>query len=320
MRSSAPSRRFGFAVALCALLVCSAAEGWAQQVASTRNTASATRAPAAPTTDEERVTQLSEQLARGSSDKAKLSAIAGMIRLGHRTAVRPLLGALGDPSTSVRALAAAGLGKLGAKSALAPLRQVTAEDPSEQVRTRAREAIRAIIKANDLTDESEAPSSERKAGFGRQARTTEPSPDLYVVVKTCNDDSPGRTDKKTRAAHADLLRQTMTSELAAAPLVTSASSVAKRLSLRSRAVDASVIKLTMTSKGASYEIAAELRLVISDDAGRMLSTLTGGAKVTVPKRGFNWSYLPELRRNAIEGAVRGLFDKLLAHLRSPLAA
>lgn len=318
MRSSARSLRLGFAVALT-LLVLAGGQAWAQQVASTRN--GPTSAPqAAPTTDEQRVAQLAEQLARGSSDKAKLSAIAGMIRLGHRTAVRPILSALEDPSPTVRALAAAGLGKLGAKSALAPLRQVTAEDPSEQVRTRAREAIRAIIKANDLTDESEAPSPERKAGFGRQARTTEPSPDLYVVVKTCNDDSPGRADKKTRAAHAELLRQTMTSELAAAPLVTSASSVAKRLSLRSRAVDASVVKLTMSSKGASYEIAAELRLVISDDAGRMLSTLTGGAKVKVPKRGFNWSYLPELRKNAIEGAVRGLFDKLLAHLRSPIAA
>lgn len=318
MRSPAPSRRFGLAAALSTLLVLFGAQlGWAQQVSSTR------AAPASAThalTDEERVAQLAEQLARGASDKAKLSAIAGLIRLGHRTAVRPLLAALEDPSTTVRALAAAGLGKLAAKSALAPLRQITAEDPSEQVRTRAREAIRAIIKANDLTDESEAPSAERKAGFGRQARTTEPSPDLYVVVKTCNDDSPGRTDKKARAAHADLLRQTMAAELAAAPLVTSTSSVAKRLNLRSRAVDASVVKLTMSSKGTSYEIAAELRLVISDDAGRMLSTLTGGAKVTVPKRGFNWSYLPELRKNAIEGAVRGLFGKLLVHLRSPLSA
>lgn len=264
--------------------------------------------------------QLAEQFSRGASEKAKLSALAGMIRLGHRAAVRPLVAALGDQSVTVRALAAAGLGKLGAKSALAPLRQVTAEDESEQVRARAREAIRAIIKANDLTDESEAPSAERKAGFGRQARITEPSPDLYVVVKTCNDDSPGRTDKKTRATHAELLRRTMTSELAAAPLVTAAPAVAKRLSLRTRAVDASVVKLTMRAKGSSYEIAAELRLVISDDAGRMLSTLTGGAKVTVPKRGFNWSYLPELRKNAIEGAVRGLFDKLIAHLRSPISA
>ena len=63
------------------------------------------------------------------------------------------------------------------------------------------------------------------------------------------------------------------------------------------------------------EIEAELRLAISDDKGKMLSFLSGGAKIQVPKRTFDAKYLPNLRKEALENAMRGMFDKLLKHLR-----
>ncbi len=265
---------------------------------------------------EDRVQPLAEILGRAdASEKSKMSAIAALVRLGDKRGARPLIAALADDNATVRALAAAALGKLGAKGALAPLRAASA-DPNEAVRARAKEAIRAIIKANDLSEESAEQASADKAGFGREARTTERNPDLYVVVKSCNDDSPGRADKQTRQAHAELLRTVMGTELAAAPLVTSAPAVAKRLRLHARVVDASVVKMGLRSKGNVLEVEAELRLVISDESGKMLSTLTGGAKVAMPKRGFNWSYLPQLRKDAIASALHGLFDDLLVHLRT----
>ena len=322
MRPRATVRRLFPAAAIGAfaalVLTLAATPGRAQSVKVASAPAPAEHAPAEP----DRVQPLADVLARpGASEKSRLSAVAALARLGDRRAVRPLIDALADPSATVRALAAAALGKLGAKSALAPLRQATGDD-SEAVRTRAKQAIRAIIKANDLSDESveASASAEGRAGFGRDARATQNNPDLYVLVKSCNDDSPGRADKKTRATHADLLRAVMTSELAAAPLVTSTATVAKRLSLRPRAVDASVVKMDLRAKGRYLELEAELRLVISDDSGKMLSMLTGGAKVSVPRKGFNWSYLPQLRKDAIESAVRGLFGKLLVHLRSTVAA
>ena len=76
-----------------------------------------------------------------------------------------------------------------------------------------------------------------------------------------------------------------------------------------------VVKLDVTPSGAYMEIEASLRLAISDDKGKMLSFLSGGAKVQVPKRTFDAKYLPNLRKEALENAMRGLFDKLLAHLR-----
>jgi hypothetical protein len=44
--------------------------------------------------------------------------------------------------------------------------------------------------------------------------------------------------------------------------------------------------------------------------------LSGGAKVQVPRKTFDARYLPKLRKEALENAMRGMFDKLLLHLRN----
>ena len=283
-------------------------------------TASANSSGNSSVTDE-RVAHLAAIVTKPSSnEKSKLSAIAALGRMADRRAVRPLVAALNDSSVTVRALAAVSLGKLGQKSALSSLRQASS-DESETVRARVADAIVAISKANGLTPQATtASTSGSGAGFGRDSRVTEQNPDLYVVMKSCNDDSPGRTEKKDRLVHAEVLRATMMTELRAAPLVTSAATEAKRLRLHPRMVDVSVTKMILRTKGKMLEVETELRLAISDDNGKMLSFISGGAKVQVPKKGFNWSYLPNLRKEALENAVRGLFGKLVAHLRSTVAA
>jgi hypothetical protein len=47
----------------------------------------------------------------------------------------------------------------------------------------------------------------------------------------------------------------------------------------------------------------------------MLSFLTGGAKVQVPRGTFREHYLPQLRGEAIEGAVRSVHGDLVAFLK-----
>jgi hypothetical protein len=47
----------------------------------------------------------------------------------------------------------------------------------------------------------------------------------------------------------------------------------------------------------------------------MISFLSGGAKVQVPKSKYRASILPSMRKDALEGAMQGMFDKLLVHLR-----
>jgi len=279
---------------------------------------------AGPAHADTRVGELTKTLTTSSSDKARISAVAALARLNDRTTMKPLVGALVDPNPQVRALAAAALGRLGHKSAL-PALKAAADDADPTVSARAKEAAIAVAKANHLPApwpvavaapaQPQARKYGGRAGFGRQAHAVENHPDLYVMINSSADDSPGKADKVARKAHSEILKQTLSASFKATPLVTTTHADAQRWGLDPRHLDLSVIKLEVAQSGQYIEIEAQLRLAISDDKGKMLSFLSGGAKVQIPKRTFNAKYLPSLRKEAIENAMRGMFDKLLTHLR-----
>lgn len=275
----------------------------------------------APSYAGDRVADLTQMLS-SSSEKTRLSAVVSLARLGDKRALKPLVTALHDPSAQVRAIAAIGLGHLGHKAALPSLKNAAIDDTDETVRDKAREAAALVAKANGMPDELAASTQNAQAmqprhgsGFGRAPHAVEDHPDLFVEVKSSSDDSPGSAPKAMRQAHADFLKQTLNDELKAAPQVTIAASEAQRWGLDARHIDLSVVKLDVAQNGATVEIEAELRLAISDDTGKMLSFLSGGAKVQVPRAKFKAQNLPELRKEALEGAMRGMFDKLITHLR-----
>ena len=273
----------------------------------------------------ERVAELTALLTTSSSEKARISAVAALAKLNDKAAMKPLVGALADPSAQVRAVAAAALGKLGHKAAL-PALKTAAADPDASVCARAREAAVAVAKANDLPDPWPAPAptgptanartSGGSAGFGRQARAISTRPDLYVTIKSAADDSPGKANKKTRLLHGEILKATLTDSFKAAPLVTTLPAEAQRYGLDPRQLDLSVTRLEVVYGEANVEIDAQLRLAISDTRGKMLSFLSGGAKVQIPRKTYDARYLPALRKEALENAMRGMFDKVLTQLRS----
>jgi len=264
-----------------------------------------------------------------SSDKARISAVVSLARLNDRAALKPLVTALHDPNPQVRALAASALGRLGHKAAL-PALKAAVDDPDDTVRARAKDAAVAVAKANKLPDpfpkeaavataamdSPQARKSGGRAGFGRQAHALENHPDLFVTINTSADDSPGKADKAARKVHGEILRQTLSDSFKSQPMVTTVATDAQKWGLDPRHLDISVTKLEVLQAGTMIEVEAQLRLAISDDSGKMLSFLSGGAKVQVPKRTFDAKYLPNLRKEALENAARGLFDKLLAHLRT----
>ena len=268
----------------------------------------------------DRIGDLTTMLA-SSSEKTRISAVVSLAKLGDKRALKPLVTALHDPNAQVRALAAAALGKLGHKAALPALTEMASDDTDEAVRARAREAAEAIAKVNhiasDLPAQPAQPAQARRttAGFGHSPHAVDDKPDLYVLIKGTNDDSPGKADKPTRKANADILKQALLDELKAAPQVTMTASVAQRWGLDARHIDLSVVKMELVQAGGYVEMQTELRLAISDDTGKMISFLSGGAKVQVPRSKFNQSAVPMMRRDALEGAMRGMFDKLIAHLR-----
>ena len=275
----------------------------------------------APARADDRTDRLASML-QSSSEKTRVSAVAALAKIGDKRALKPLVVALKDPSATVRALAAAALGQLGHRACLPALRGLAADDPDETVRDRARLAAAQVAKANHLPDatapaQANAPAQPRRrsSGFGNSPHAVESRPDLYVAVKSSRDDSPGKADAPTRKVHADVVKQALVESLNAAPQVTMIAADAQRWGLDPRHIDVSVTKCEMSRIGGTVEVNAELRLAISDEHGKMLSFLSGGAKVQVPGAKFNMKYLPQLRREALENAMRGMFDKLLAHLR-----
>lgn len=257
-----------------------------------------------------------------SSEKTRLSAVLSLARLGDKRTLKPLVTALHDPSAGVRAIAATALGKLGHKAALPALKSAAQDDLDDTVRTKAREAAILVAKANHLTDDAGATATtdagqarKKVSGFGRSPHAVDDHPDLYVTIKGTNDDSPGKTDKTTRKTHAEILKTALSDQLKVAPQVTMAATDAQRWGLDPRMIDVSVTKLELVQVGTNMEMQAELRLAISDDKGKLISFLAGGATVQIPVAKYKPKFLPGMRKDALEGALKGMFDKLLAHLR-----
>ena len=266
---------------------------------------------------DDRVAELAQMLS-SSSQKTRLSAVVSLARLGDKSTLRPLVSALRDPDPDVRAIAATALGHLGHPAALPALRNAATSDKDARVRAHAHQAAVLVARANHLPDQL-APAARTAVrvphGFGHSPHAVYDRPDLFVTIKTWSDDSPGRADKATRKLNAEIVHHTLADALQTAPQVTMAASEAQRWGLEARHIDLSIVKLSVTPIGANIEVEAELRLAVSDDTGKMLSFLSGGAKVDVPRGKFNVAYLPTMRREALEGAMRGMVDKLIAHLR-----
>ena len=265
----------------------------------------------------DQIDDLTKALA-SSNQKTRMSATVSLARLGDKRTLKPLVTALHDPDAAIRALAASALGKLKHKAALPALRSAATDDTDDTVKAKARDAAIAVAKANNLPNElpkAEVVQARHTTGFGHSPHAVEDKPDLYVLIKGANDDSPGKADKATRKTNAEILKQALLDELKTAPQVTMTESVAQRWSLDARHIDLSVVKMEVVQAGSYIEMQTELRLAISDDTGKMISFLSGGAKVQVPKSKFNTNALPMMRKDALEGAMRGMFDKLITHLR-----
>ena len=267
----------------------------------------------------DRVTRLTKMLG-SSNEKTKLAAVVSLAKIASKRALKPLVTkALKDPNAKVRALTAAALGNVGTKATLPALKRAATGDSDPRVRRAARDSAILVAEkhrvGSPFPDVHAARAPTSGPGFGTQPRVLENQPDLYVTIKNANDDSPGTADKKVRQANAAIVRGVLMQHCKSAPLVTMAASDARRFGLPSRQIDVSVTRLHLARSGNVMELDAQLRVAISDDQGKMLSFLSGGAKVQVPAATFQSRYLPQMRREALENAMRGMVDKLLAHLR-----
>lgn len=268
-------------------------------------------APVAVCADE--IDTLTSTLATSKHDKARIAAVVALGRLKDKRALRPLVAALKDENHLVRAVAAAALGELGHKAALPALQQA-ASDGDKIVRKRATEAIATIRNVNELPAQATAKTA-KKAGFGNSPRAVAPRPELYVSLKSAADDSAGKFSKAVRKERAELAKQLLARQIADSSEVTTEKTMADKYGIGRHNVDLSITNFQHVVRGPYVEIECDLRIALSNDRGKMLSFLSGGAKVQVPKKTFRESYLPNLRREALENAVKGIYGDMVKHMR-----
>jgi hypothetical protein len=276
----------------------------------------------APVRAEDRVAALNRMLG-SSSDKTRLAAVLALAKLGEPRVDKPLIRALHDPSARVRGVAAAALGRLDCDAALPALRVLAENDADPNVRNAASTAAMKISTVHpggrparpeaDVEARRPPPGGERSRG----AYAIEPHPAVWVLINSSTDESPGTADPAARRGHAELIKRALLDRLRSETSITAVASDARRWSLEARHLDLSVTRLAATRSGNMIEVDAQLRIAISDDSGKMLSFLSGGAKVQVPAARFDARYLPNLRKEALDNAMRGMFGKLLAQLLDP---
>ncbi len=258
----------------------------------------------------DRVHDLSRTLVHSQQEKERIAAAVSLARLGDARAIKPLVQALRDPQRMVRAMAAMALGHLADDSALPALQRATA-DTDEMVRKRALEAISSIRNRVAAT----TGGAERRAGFGSSPHRVGPEPVLYIALKSTLDESKAPLTKKERSAHGTKMRAWLLRELDRQTDVTMSDGEARTLKLDKNTIDVSIVKLDLQERGTFSEVECQIRIAISDDRGKMLSFLTGGAKVQVPRATFRPRYLPQLRLEAIENAVKSVHQDMLGYLR-----
>jgi hypothetical protein len=277
----------------------------------------------APPAQADRVTDLAERLNKSKSDKARIAAAVSLGRLKDKRALKPLVKALQDKNIVVRSLAASALGGLGDSRALPALRRATL-DKDKTVRKRATEAIGLIRKstsktAGNKTDRYMVKSRTIRAAHyrvdGRESPRLSPrKPDLFVSIRSAADKSKGKSSKKARKERASRMKGLMSTELKGAKRLTTNTTIAEDLDLPVYAVDLSITRLERVVNGPWVEVQCELRIAISNERGKMISFLTGGAKVQVPKRAFRRQFEPNMRREALENSVKSVHQDLVRYL------
>ncbi|MBI2894597.1 MAG: HEAT repeat domain-containing protein [Deltaproteobacteria bacterium] len=253
--------------------------------------------------DRERVRQLVSLL--GNHDfRVRVQACLSLGRVGGSGARVPLERALRDDQPAVRAAAAVSLARLGDRAALPALRR-TQMDSATVVRQQIDLAIRALSRL--APDEVDWNAIRVAIGVGAMANR-----------------SQVRGDELRQR-----LRDVILGELRAAGtvVITPGAPDARFLQEVGRRrveryfLEGTVAHMSRQSTSRTQSVRCEISLMVLSDPGRELRMLLNGAATAEESRdNFNVARERRMQDQALEGAVRGAFSRLLRTLSTPARA
>jgi len=219
----------------------------------------------------------------------RLQAAVVLGKLRDPRSVPSLLRALGDENETVRGLAAQVLGDIGEPSVVIALDHARRSDSSAFVRNRANEALAKI-----------QPEAQAHRGGGSSARA------LHVEV--------GGVGAKAKASPelTQRLREYIIRELSRTPGLT-----LEGKPLSGFLIDSSITNVSRRLTDQWVEITCEVSFVVGRLPSRAMVMMTsGGATVQAPRVGMRPDKEKALQFDALEGAVQGAHENLLAFLKT----
>jgi hypothetical protein len=234
----------------------------------------------------DRVDDLCRVLVGDPSWRVRVQAAAVLRRMHEPRAMPSLLRALDDPSESVRGVAAEVLGELDDARAVDALERVR-RDRSAFVRQKAADALARLQRPPSTAPSRGGPVKVFVGGVGSKARHLPAS----LTIR---------------------LRELVTRELERTPGLT-----LEGQPLSGFLIDSAITEMSQRTTDDWVEISCEVSLIVGRLPSKAMVMMTsGGATVQAPKLGFRPERALELQTDALEGAVHGAHENLLAFLKT----
>ena len=248
----------------------------------------------APARSAPRIEDVEHSLLYDPSYKVRVDAALVLGRLRQERSVSPLITALKDPQPAVRASAVRALGFIptpGSREAVTS----SLNDPAPVVRHMARYALRHLGPAVDDT----TPLPPGEPGIRRRA-VAKPSFDVKPI---------GDPEHKAGPALRSHMRDFLVDQLR--PFGDVAFSERPAM----YAIDGVIKTLSVETEGPAVEVKCAVQLVVSrQPGGGVFLTTSGEATVLKPRRQWRPHLRASLEVTALEAAVRGASEDLVAQL------
>jgi hypothetical protein len=238
----------------------------------------------------DRVDDLCRSLTTDPSWRVRLQAAVVLGKLHDARAVPSLLRALADENETVRGISAQVLGDLGDGAALSALQRARTNDSSTFVRDKASQAVTRL-----------------EAAVAKNAAPAKQPGKVHVEV--------GGIGVKPRHVSPELavrLREFIIREFEKTPGLTM-----EGKPISGFLIDSSITEVSRRITDSSVEITCEISMIVGRLPSRSMVMMTsGGATVQAPRLGLRPEKEKELQIDALEGAVQGAHENLVAFIKT----